>query len=232
MNKIAVISDVHGNYPALQAVLSDIDKRGINTVYCLGDLVGYYCMINEVIDEIRNREIPSIMGNHDFAMVENSGKIPTSITCTRILQRQLGSISAGNFDYLKGLKLSLSFQHKNVGYYCVHGGLKNNVEEYIREIDENYFVSNNFDKDVLISGHTHLPVIKRFLHNVYLNPGSVGQPRDGDNRASYMIILDGNDFELVRVSYDIDAIVSQMKQEKYEPYVYEGLYLGRGVGSF
>ncbi len=120
MSKIAVISDIHGNYPALDAVLKDIDDRKIKTVYCLGDLVGYYCMINEVIDEIRTRNITSLMGNHDFALVNNHGVIPRSKTCTNILCRQLTYITPINFKYLQSLPKSISFLNNNLEYFCVH----------------------------------------------------------------------------------------------------------------
>ena len=69
---IALISDIHGNYSALQKVLAEIDGMGIEEVYCLGDLVGYYSEINECCDEIRRRNIKSVMGNHDWYMAANN----------------------------------------------------------------------------------------------------------------------------------------------------------------
>src|SRR5689334_2323161 len=107
MTETAIISDVHGNFPALRSVLEDIDRRGIKTVYCLGDLVGYYCQINEVIDELRRRSITCLMGNHDFAMVYRNGQIPTSKTCTRILERQIKYITPANLKFLQTLSSSL-----------------------------------------------------------------------------------------------------------------------------
>ncbi len=84
MSKTAFISDLHGNYPALEAVLKDIDAKGIKNIICLGDVVGYYSMINEVIETLHKRKIPTIMGNHDFAMVNTHGVIERSKTCTNI----------------------------------------------------------------------------------------------------------------------------------------------------
>ena len=67
--KTAFISDIHGNYEALKAVLTELDKFGITRVYCAGDIVGYYSQVNECCNELRLREIPSVMGNHDWYMV-------------------------------------------------------------------------------------------------------------------------------------------------------------------
>ena len=72
MNKIAVISDIHGNYPALKAVLDEIDSDGIKDVICLGDIVGYYCQVNECIDVLRERKIYCLLGNHDYYMISNT----------------------------------------------------------------------------------------------------------------------------------------------------------------
>ena len=72
MNSIAVISDIHGNYPALKSVLAKIDDIGIRDVICLGDVVGYYCQINECIDELRSRNIRVLLGNHDYYLVSGT----------------------------------------------------------------------------------------------------------------------------------------------------------------
>ena len=147
MNDIAILSDVHGNYPALQSVLKDIDQRGIKTVYCLGDLVGYYCMINETVETVRHRRIQTVMGNHDHALVKNKGKLQASGTATAILQRQLEYISASNFEYLDTLPDSLSFKIGKLSGYGVHGGLKNRIDEYIKDINEKYFIFKMKEKD-------------------------------------------------------------------------------------
>ena len=66
--KIALISDIHGNYEALTAVLAECDRLGVSSIYCLGDVVGYYSQVNECCDELRSRAIPCLMGNHDWYM--------------------------------------------------------------------------------------------------------------------------------------------------------------------
>ncbi len=228
--KIALISDIHGNFPALQAVLKDIDAEGVDQVYCLGDLVGYYCMIDEVIDTIRGRAIPSLMGNHDYALCFTEGVIERSKTCTRILGRQLQEIRPDNRDWLKTLPTGLSFQLGTESYFCVHGGLEDPVDEYIKEADENYFLQHNFGYDVLISGHTHQLRNERTGKFTYLNPGSVGQPRDGNPAASYLLLTETEKWHK-RISYDVDGVAAAMKEKGYEPYIYEILYRGVKIGG-
>jgi len=230
MSKIAFISDIHGNYPALTAVLNDIDKRRIDKIICLGDLVGYYSMINEVIDTIRERGIPAILGNHDHAMIFNNGIIERSKTCTSILQKQLSYITSKNLEYLHDLPVSLITENNSKTFFCVHGGLNDNVDEYLFKIDEAYVKEHSFQYDFLVTGHTH-----KFIHNclskvTHINPGSVGQPRDGDKRASY-VVMDKNSVNHIRVEYDIDRITGDMRLHKFDEYIYSGLYSGKKIGD-
>lgn len=227
---IAVISDIHGNFPALEAVLRDIEKEKAEVIYCLGDLVGYYCMIDEVIETIRSNNIKTLLGNHDYAMLYNEGIITRSKTCTNILTRQLKEIKKENLDFLKTLEKCFEFNYKDKNFFCVHGGLEDNIDEYIRVIDENYFEKNNFMHDVLLSGHTHVQRNEVIGTKKYLNPGSVGQPRDGNPAASYLLLSDDK-YEHKRVTYNIDLIANEMKARNYEPYIYEILYRGVKVGG-
>lgn len=224
-NKIAIISDIHGNYPALIAVLKDIEKEDVNEIICLGDLVGYYSMVNEVIETIRNLNIYTILGNHDRAMILNQGIIPRSKTCTITLTSQLTYITKENFDFLCSLNQYYVFKLFDKKYFCVHGGLKDYLDEYIGKLDKSYFERNNFEYDFLITGHTHIPKIEHFGKYTYLNPGSVGQPRDGNNKASY-ILLAKEKTEIKRINYDIEAIIERMKQAGFEEYISEVLYTG------
>lgn len=116
--KTGIISDIHGNYPALRAVLEDAEKEGVNQLYCLGDLVGYYCLFNEVVSTIREKGIRTLMGNHDYALVKNKGVIERSKTCTRILGRQLTEISPENLAWLETLETSFSFTQAGTDFLC------------------------------------------------------------------------------------------------------------------
>ncbi len=229
MTEIAFISDIHGNYPALQAVLSDVDNRGITNIVCLGDVVGYYSMINEVIEELRKREIPTIMGNHDYALSFDNGFIERSKTCTDILNRQLKFITSENLDFIKNLPQDYSFVFNNKSFYCVHGGLNDKIDEYLNEADYSYLKKHDFTSDFLVTGHTHKFIWNRIENHCHINPSSVGQPRDNDNRASYLI-TDGDVVSQIRVKYDIDKIANDMKRLNFEEYIFNGLYTGKKIG--
>lgn len=230
MNKIAFISDIHGNYPALKAVLQDIDTNNVDKIYCLGDLVGYYSQINEVINAIRSRKIECILGNHDYAMIHNRGVIERSKTCTNVLTQQLGYISSDNLDFLRGLNTSLTIQVGNYKIFAVHGGLKNYVDEYLSDLSESYF--DTLDKSIthVITGHNHLPKVERYGNILYGNSGSVGQPRDYNPMAGYVIFEDGM-FSIHRLPYNIDETIQQMKTDGFPNYIADVLPKGCKIGG-
>lgn len=231
MNKIAFISDIHGNLPALDAVLEDIAKKEVDEIYCLGDLVGYYCFFNEVVERIIALNIPCIMGNHDFALAYNNGVIERSRTCTKILGWQLENSNRKTISFLKNLPRKRSIVLGNKSILLVHAGLIDPTDEYLFDVDENYLSSNKFKHDILISGHTHLTAYKKFYNGkTWLNPGSVGQPRDFDNRASYLLLNNNLDVDFVRVEYDYAKVVENMRQLGFENYISDSLIDGKKIG--
>jgi len=231
VNKIAIISDIHGNLPALEAVLDDINSKSISTIYCLGDLVGYYCFFNEVVQKIKDLKIPCILGNHDYAIIYNNGTIELSKTCSKILKWQLSQAASSTIDFLRSLPTELVIDFGNKSLFLVHGGLENPIHEYLFDVNEEYFTQNAFEHDFLLTGHTHLMSFKRFYNGkTWLNPGSVGQSRDFDKRASYVIVNDSFDFEFVRVEYDYKTVVDQMELLGFDGYISEGLINGKKIG--
>lgn len=219
---IGVISDVHGNYPALKAVLEDMDSIGCKEVISLGDICGYYCMINECIDEMHSRNIVNILGNHDSYIV-NGTSCGRSNTANRCLDYQRKVLKNNNLEWIK----------KSVPYikrdsvWMVHGGWNDYVDEYIKDFS---FLDRKSQTKLYISGHTHVQKEVKGKYATYINPGSVGQPRDGECTAAYAIIEDGK-WHLRRVKYDIDAIVLAMKQAGFGDYETECLYYGRKIGE-
>jgi len=214
---IALISDVHGNYTALKAVLSKIDSMGIDTVYCLGDVVGYYTEINECCEELQRRGILSVMGNHDWYMAARSF-CPRSQSVNDCLVYQRKIITDKNFQWLCTLP---AFMRKD-GLSMVHGGWANPIDEYL-EPTETYFaqVEGNF----FASGHVHRQFTVSYGMKKYCNPGSVGQPRDNDPRAAFAT-FDGNKFTLHRVKYDIERVGVLMEEAGFSGYYYGGLRVG------
>lgn len=214
---IALISDVHGNYEALKEVLKKIDLLDILDIYCLGDITGYYSQVNECCDELRKRDVKCILGNHDWYMISNTG-CPRSKSANDCLSYQKTVISSDNFEWLTSLPI-----YRKVGELAlVHGGWNDPLEEYLNPVD-GYF--DGYPNKYFASGHTHKQIVKQFGEKIYCNPGSVGQPRDKDNRASFAT-FDGNNFILHRVEYDIEKVCSLMDNAGFDEYYYNRLKTG------
>lgn len=219
---IAIISDIHGNFAALSSVLARIDEMNISEIICLGDVGGYYCEINECCNALRDRHIFTLMGNHDWYLATGEN-CPRSNSVNICLDYQRKVISAENLEWLKGLKPSAEIH----GLRIVHGGFNDPIDEYLQPSEE-YF--SHHSGKYFASGHTHVPKIWIGSEKAYCNPGSVGQPRDGDSRASFAT-WDGSAFALHRFEYDILDISSKMAKAGFEPYFYENLTAGTRIGG-
>lgn len=219
---LALISDIHGNHAALKAVLADIDRQGIKQIVCLGDVGGYYCQVNECIATLRERKIFTLMGNHDGYLAFNT-PCERSNSANRCLDYQRRVITDENLAWLAALE-----EQGQVGELrLIHGGWNDPLEEYLRPSAE-YFAQH--EGRYFASGHTHVPCIWQEGDKTYCNPGSVGQPRDGDPRAAYAL-WDGEAFTLCRVSYDIKATQDAMREAGFDPYFYENLAIGSRIGG-
>jgi len=225
MSNIAFISDIHGNLPALTSVWKDIQSRKIDRVVCLGDLVGYYSQINEVIALLRQNNVTCLMGNHDYALAFNRGIIHRSRTCTNVLTKQLTYIQQDHLEFLKTLPQSLEIEDGTNTILCVHGGLNDAVDEYLGPLNEAYFTG--LDKKIthVVTAHDHKARIQDFSTIHYANSGSVGQPRDHNPLAGY-VVYEAGKFEIVRVAYTIDETQTAMIQHGFPTYISDILYHG------
>jgi len=222
----AIISDIHSNLEALQAVLADVKRRGIREIICLGDIVGYGPNPKECIDIVSDLG-PCTMGNHDEATLFESEadyfnyRARAAIDWTR---EQLEDVRESEKNGLRWTFLGeLPRQIKENGVLFVHGSPRNPVKEYIFPEDVVYNpekMANVFSRfeGVAFIGHTHIPGVftedqlyfsPEEIQGAYtitgkkalINVGSVGQPRDGIADASYAI-FDGRKVEFCRVPYD------------------------------
>lgn len=215
---IGIISDIHGNYEALKVVLDELDKKGVSEIYCLGDVVGYYSQVNECCDILRNRNIPCLMGNHDW-YISTGSFCPRSQSVNDCLAYQRKEISKKNLKWLKQFKLQFELGDIKM----VHGGWTDPIDEYLYEPNSEYF--NKVDGRLFISGHTHVQQLINFGSKTYCNPGSVGMPRDNDPRSAYCT-LTGYEITLHRVEYDIDKVFYLMDKAGFNDYYYGGLKTG------
>lgn len=225
MNSLAIISDIHGNYPALKSVLHTIDELGVTSIICLGDVVGYYCQVNECIDELRSRNIRCLLGNHDYYMI--SGTCCESRTVKMCIEYQKTIIRKDNFEWLK--TLSPCYDTDMASFR--HGGWNDPIEERIGEFD--FSVVSAYNQRFYFAGHTHKQNIQvdKASGKVFCNPGSVGQPRDDDPRAAFVLLQPDGEIQTCRVEYDIDAIVIKMKEANQGDWIWKGLYTGEKVGG-
>lgn len=214
---IAFVSDIHGNFEALLAVLSEIDKLGAEQIYCAGDVVGYYSQINECCSELRRRNVPCVMGNHDWYMA-GGGFCPRSRSVNDCLAYQRRIIAPEHLEWLRGFPVQ-----RDLGdIRMVHGGWSDPIDEYLKPTAE-YF--EHLPGRFFVSGHTHLQTLQHFGEKTYCNPGSVGQPRDGDPRAAFATYDDGK-FMLHRVAYDMQKVFDLMAAAGFNDYYYGGLKTG------
>lgn len=219
---IGIISDIHGNYAALSAVLAALDAAEIETILCLGDVMGYYPEVNECCSTLRQRNIHTLLGNHDW-YITTGASCPRSDSANRCLDYQRRIIERDHLDWLKTLSPAAIFE----SLHLAHGGWRDALDEYVRP-SENYF--RGLEGNFFVSGHTHVPCLWRKDGMSYCNPGAVGQPRDGDPRASYAL-WDGRVFALHRVEYDISATQAAMRKAGFPAYFYENLNTGARIGG-
>jgi putative phosphoesterase len=217
MQRVAVITDTHGNLHALESSLEWIDAEGIERIYCGGDLVGYGAHPNEVCALIEQREIPTIYGNYDYAIARELD----DCGCAYVDQhdRELGEQSVAwtlehtdqaSKDFMRGLPFDLRFEIGSVPVHLVHGSPRK-VNEYLFEdkpasLYERLAAAE--EADALVFGHTHKPWVREYAGILFVNCGSVGKPKDGDPRSGFAVLQDAGgklDVTIRRVDYDVEA---------------------------
>jgi len=220
---IAIISDIHGNLPALQAVLEEIDRLGCDQLISLGDVTGYYAQPGECLDLLLKRQAVQLLGNHDKYLVEGTG-CPRSKTVSELLEHQRRSMTETQLQYLA----SLSPMHETEEATFVHGGWDDFIDQYLYTISYDSLPGN---KKFYFSGHTHVQSLAVLKDKIHCNPGSVGQPRDGNPKAAFAV-WDTEAVHLHRVAYDIGATVKAMSNAGYEdPRLWDNLYIGAQIGG-
>jgi putative phosphoesterase len=225
--KIALLSDIHANLPAFEAVLEDLEKQQPDAIYCLGDLVGYNVWPNQVIGLVRKHGIATIAGNHDLKV---SKIFAPEGECSKGENSEYAYKLVGNkeSDYLltlpRHLRLEFQLNDQQLHMLLVHGSPRSMNEYLLQELSEQYVLElvKEFKADILCFGHSHKPYhrvinsgengIDHFHH--LINTGSVGKPKDGDARACYVLITidqtagikiqDAVQVEFLRVDYDVE----------------------------
>lgn len=221
---IALLSDIHANLPALEAVLADARARGCTRFLSLGDVAGYGAQPAECIELLRGLGATNILGNHDGYLVSEQN-CPRSAVVAAIIERQRSMVSASQLAWLRASPAQLR-EGENL---FVHGGPEDPRDQYLYAVRESCIPPG---VERLFSGHTHVQALIEFgPAKIYCNPGSVGQPRDGDPRAAYASLGADGRVVLHRVAYDIDRAARAMQEAGYEPFQYQNLYIGAQIGG-
>ena len=228
--RIVVLSDIHSNLAALNAVVEGLPTY--DELLCLGDVVGYGPYPNEVIDRLRQLQPTAVLlGNHDNAVVTGDveGFSSHAAKAVRWTRGEIGQIGR---NYLTALKPSARLERERTTLALFHGSPRDPLTEYIFPgIPEKAGrgLMRLAAAKVVLLGHTHMPMFYRFNGGVLANPGSVGQPRDGDPRASLAlltILKDEIDFDVKRVQYDVGPLADQIVRKGLPSFLAERLYMG------
>ena len=225
MEQVTVFGDIHGNLPALEATLADMDARGLGNYYCLGDLVGYGVFPNEVTALIREGGYPTLMGNYDQGVGDSSDDCGCAYTKPEdeaLGKRSIAWTNAHttkeNKAFLRSLATQFPLQLGDLRVVLVHGSPRR-INEYLFEERPDRSLERLLDMveaDVLVCGHTHIPyhrVLPSGRHVV--NAGSVGKPKDGDPRACYVeLSVKGGELtvKFYRVGYDVERIAQAIEK--------------------
>lgn len=237
MEKIAIISDIHGNIEAFNTVLRHIEDQSCSEILCCGDLVGYGPRPNEVIQKIQELNIPTIMGNYDEAvgfLLPACGchinNVRAKALSTNSLKWSIAHTTEKNREFLRNLPEELEVTVGSKRIYATHA-TKDSITEYVYENDDERLnvMAMSIDQDIYVYGHTHYPYFKEVEGKIIINAGSVGRPKDGDNRASYVIITieDLNvSCSLQKVEYNIEKVIKEIETNELDDYFGEFLKNG------
>lgn len=240
----AIISDIHGNVDALRATLNDIGQRNVDSVICLGDIVGYYPDPEECIKLVRENASYCVAGNHDYAAI---GRIDTrnfTYYAFAAIEWTKKHLSDDSKAFLESLPLTV----ERNGMYFTHSSPSNPQDWVYVFPDSEEAVFEAFNCLVYrmnFIGHTHWPSIivqdddKIILHSDHcirvqdpqyylINVGSVGQPRDFDSRSCYAIYdSESKEFALIRVKYDYGVMQRKVEENNLPQFLAERLAKGR-----
>ncbi|MDH5401325.1 MAG: metallophosphatase family protein [Candidatus Heimdallarchaeota archaeon] len=233
--KVIVLSDIHSNMTAFNAILNDIKTREYDAIFCLGDLVGYYTQPNEVLNKVREIVDVCVMGNHDFALIEPEILLYSTLQegAKIALDHNKTQVSEENKDWVSKLPMKIIVETPYSSVTLVHGDPVT-IFGYIYGVTDQLFEQsiNNalmqIDTDYLMVGHSHLQgEYFSDFGKVYVNPGAVGQPRDKDPRAAYAIVdLATRSHELIRVPYDIAEVKEMVIECCFPVYLADRLEVG------
>lgn len=227
--KIGILSDIHGNLRALEVILRAFRLQSVEKIICLGDMIGYYHQSLEVLNLLMKLNIRGILGNHEAYLLGYLKCSPEKWP-VYFLDPVKENISPKHLEWLSTLPKSLEININGKYIAFFHGSPWDPLEGYI------YPDSNKTDDfatlhwDYIFLGHTHYPMLKQAGRVNIVNPGSCGQPRDGDLRAS-AVVFDPEEEQIlfIRESYDIQSTIKEARLANVPSEVIKKLEQGGGT---
>ncbi len=248
MKKIAIFGDIHANLEALHAVLEDAGRQGCESNYaCLGDIVGYNANPAECLELVRSLDCPTVKGNHDYESISKKDLLGMNPIATMALSWTREQLNEDQKTWLR----RLPYVKENIASLdnmtIVHATMDNPMKwEYILNASDSSFSFQKQATQLCFHGHTHVPkffvkypsgkisdipadeIIMEPGIQYFINPGSVGQPRDGDWRASYAIYTpEQNLIQLRRVEYDVATTQLKIREAGLPERLADRLGFGR-----
>ncbi|MGI6460528.1 MAG: metallophosphoesterase family protein [Candidatus Hydrogenedentales bacterium] len=240
--RYGILSDIHANLEAMEAVLEKLDELEVDQVLCLGDVVGYNASPNECADLVRQWDLPTVCGNHDAVACGREEPWGFNIVALEAAMWTRDHLTPENIQWLEALPDAVQPD----GIIGVHGapGDRDTYMFTWGDVSPHFDDSHVQGRNACFFGHTHVPGVFEMdggwtpvngtsfaLKNggvTFINPGSVGQPRDGDPRASFGVYDSvSREFSLMRVRYDVQSAMDRIKRAGLPDYLAHRLEFGR-----
>jgi putative phosphoesterase len=207
--KIVIVADVHGNYDALCNLPEDYDE-----LWVLGDLVNYGPEPGKVIDEIAAKASIAVRGNHDHSVIFTDGqpwKEPYQLIAETTKKYTASILSDQQKEFLRNLPLQVTIERGGTSFYLTHATISDPLSGYLPPDSEEWEQEvERVSADVLLVGHTHVPLTRSIGNKTLVNPGSLGQPRHSSSRAAYAVWQDGV-FSLKSFFYPLQETIRKIQ---------------------
>lgn len=219
MSKIALLSDIHANLPALEAVMEKLEAEEPDEWICLGDLVGYGPHPTECIKIVREKKMKCVLGNHDAGVCGRLSINHFRKPNRELIEKTAAMLSKDDLDWLRSLPLTLESEvplwtaahaspEQPEDWMYLESAFK--VRELLRDTLHTYIFTGHTHRPALVSDKIGLKELKKG-HKYMINPGSIGQSRDGDYRASAGVLdTDAGNYSNIRVTFDLERVVSDL----------------------
>lgn len=229
MKTVTVIADIHGNLPSFRKFLG---RNNPDVLINAGDVIGYNPFPDECISLLRETKAINLLGDHEWCLLHKNFSMINPYA-RKVLEWSLGEISQANIDFIKNFNFLEKTEVEKIKIAMCHGSPKDPLWEYIypgtlaKRLNE--FLTH-VGADILILAHTHIPFVRKVKNGLIINPGSIGQPRDGNPSPSFITIeIEGDvvkNVKLNRYSYDLTKVINKIIDENLPKFLAERLYMG------